>query len=250
MIHAAKASHIGTCLSMADILAVLYDTILKIDPKDPSWLNRDRFILSKGHGAAIYYAVLARCGFFSRKLLTEYSKNGSKLAGHVTHYGVPGVELSTGSLGHGLPLGCGIALTAKKDKEKYHVFILLSDGEMDEGSNWEALLFAAHHKLDNLTVIIDHNKLQGLGRVKDVLDLGSLADKGRSFGWGVKEIDGHDHGQLHATLGNLPLNKGLPSLIIAHTIKGKGVDYMEDKLEWHYKSPTDTQLKEAIRKLR
>ena len=241
MVHHAKASHLGSCLSMADLLACLYWNTLRIDPHQPDWPERDRFILSKGHGAAIFYATLAERGFFPVAELAEYEKPGSRLTGHVTS-GVPGVEISSGSLGHGLPVACGLALGAKRGALGFRTFVLLSDGELDEGSNWEAILFAPHHRLDNLTVIVDYNKIQSFGRVEEVLALEPLADKFRAFGWAVAEIDGHDMQQIVSALTNLPATHGKPTAIIAHTVKGKGVRFMEDKLEWHYKSPNAEQM--------
>ncbi len=249
MVRHANASHIGTCLSMTDLLAVLYGEVLRVDPAHPDAPDRDRFLLSKGHGAAALYAVLAERGFFPPGHLDTYCDDGSELAGHVTSFKVPGIELSTGSLGHALPVGTGMALVAKRGKLPYRVFVLLSDGELDEGSNWEAALFAAHHRLDNLVVVVDHNKIQGFGDVADVIGLAPLADKWRSFCWSVREIDGHDHGEIGDALANLPLDPGKPSCIIAHTVKGKGVSFMEDRLLWHYKSPDDDQLAEALREL-
>lgn len=248
MVHRANASHVGTCLSMADILAVLYSGVLRVDPERPDWLDRDRFILSKGHGAAAVYAVLAECGFFPKEWLDTYCQDGSKLAGHITH-GVPGVEASTGSLGHGLSIGCGMAAAGKRDGRPYRVFVMLSDGECDEGSTWEAVLFAPHHRLDNLVAIVDYNKLQAFGTVKEVLDLEPLADKWRAFRWAVLEIDGHDYEQIEDALTSVPLEPGKPSVIIAHTVKGRGVSFMENRLAWHYKSPNDEQLAQALAKL-
>ena len=245
MVYQANASHIGTCLSMADLLAVLYADVLRVDPTCPEWPDRDRFVLSKGHGAAVAYAVLAECGFLPREWLDDYCRDGSKLTGHISHY-VPGVETSTGSLGHGLSIGCGMALAAKRRKQNFRVFVLLSDGELDEGSNWEAILFAPHHGLDNLTVIVDYNKIQSLGDVKDVLDLDPLADKWRSFRWGVREIDGHDHSQITDALSATPFATGLPSVVLAHTVKGNGVDFMQNRLLWHYRPPNEAQLTEAL----
>lgn len=248
MVHKANASHIGTCLSMADLLAVLYSQILRVDTTDPGWADRDRFIMSKGHGAAIIYATLAERGFFPREWLDEYCEDGSKLGGHINHC-VPGIEISTGSLGHGLPIGCGMALAGKRGRKPYRVFVMLSDGELDEGSNWEAILFAPQHRLDNLIAIIDYNKIQGFGKVKEVLDLDPLADKWRAFRWAVREIDGHDYGQIEDALTNVPFEPGRPSVIIAHTIKGKGVGFMENQLAWHYKSPNTAQLAQALAEL-
>jgi transketolase len=243
MVAQAKASHLGSCLSVADLLAVLYGAVLRIDAQRPDDPQRDRLIVSKGHGAAILYAVLAEKGFFPVSDLASYGQNGSPLMGHVSHH-VPGVELSTGSLGHGLPVGCGLALAAQRDRADFGVYVVVSDGELDEGSNWEAILFAGHHKLDHLTAIVDYNKIQSFGTVKEVLDLEPLADKWRSFGWAVLEIDGHDHGAIRAALD--AEHSGRPRAILAHTIKGKGVAAMEGKLAWHYQSPDAKQLAEAL----
>ncbi len=249
MVHHAHASHIGSCLSMADLLAVLYQAVLRVDPKRPDRPQRDRFILSKGHGGAALYAVLAERGFFPLDWLETYCDDGARLAGHCTHHGVPGVEFSTGSLGHGLSLGCGVALAAKHDGVSCRVFVQLSDGECDEGSLWEAALFAPHHHLDNLIAIVDYNKGQGFGTVAEVLNLEPLADKWRSFGWAVREIDGHDHAQILDAFQAAPFEPQQPSVILAHTVKGKGVSFMENKLAWHYKSPTDEQLAAALAEL-
>jgi transketolase len=249
MVHRAQASHIGTCLSSADILAVLYHDILRIKPVEPHEENRDRFILSKGHGAAGLYAVLAECGFFPKAWLDTYCQDGSPLTGHVNHQGVPGVEVSSGSLGHGLSIGCGFALAGKRDRRPYRTFVLLSDGELDEGSTWEAALFAPQHQLDNLVAIIDYNKIQSFGAVKDVIDLEPLADKWRAFRWAVREIDGHDYSQITSALASVPFQSGKPSCIIGHTVKGKGVSFMEDQLAWHYKSPDEKQLAQALAEL-
>jgi transketolase len=245
MVHRVNTSHIGTSLSMADLLAVLYGRALRIDPARPDWPERDRFILSKGHGAAAAYAVLAESGFFPVEWLDTYCQDGSKLAGHLMR-GVPGVELSTGSLGHGLPVACGLALAGKRDGAVYRIFVMLSDGELDEGSNWEAILFAPQHKLDKLVAIVDYNKIQSFGRVADVLDLEPLAEKWRAFGWSVTEIDGHDHDQITQALCMVPHTPGRPTAIIAHTVKGKGVSFMENELAWHYKAPNDAQLSQAL----
>jgi transketolase len=231
------------------LLAVLYGEILRIDPELPLSPDRDRFLLSKGHGAAALYAVLAERGFFPKEKLASYCENDGELAGHVTSFHVPGIELSTGSLGHALPVATGMALVGKREAHEYRTFVLLSDGELDEGSNWEAALFAAHHQLDNLVVIIDHNKMQGFGSVADVIDLEPLADKWRAFGWAVQEIDGHDHEQVLQSLQGVPFESGKPSAVIAHTVKGKGVSFMENKLVWHYRSPDDELLAEALNEI-
>ena len=207
MVHAAKASHIGGCLSMADLLAVLYTRILRIDAARPDDPDRDRFILSKGHATAIMYAALAERGFFPLEELQTFCVNGSKLTGHISH-AVTGVEVSTGSLGHGLPIAAGMALAAKSDRRAWRVFCLLSDGECDEGSNWEAILFAPHHKLDNLIAIVDYNKIQSFGSVPEVLALEPFAEKLRAFGWYVVEIDGHDLEAIERTLGAVPERTG------------------------------------------
>lgn len=250
MINRSGGSHIGTSFSIADLLAVLYGKTLCVDPSDPMWPARDRFVLSKGHGCAALYAALAERGFFAFERLDTFYQNGSSLPGHASHSAVPGVEVSTGSLGHGLSIACGMALAAKRDEQSHRVFALLSDGECDEGSTWEPVLFAPHHGLDNLIAIIDYNKIQSLGRVEDVLNLDPLADKWRSFGWAVHEVDGHDIEQVDEVLFNIPLEKGSPSCIIAHTVKGKGVSFMENKLLWHYRSPQGEEFEAALAELR
>jgi transketolase len=242
MVHRARASHVGSGFSIADILAVLYGAIMQVDPQHPEWPERDRLVVSKGHAAAAVYAVLANRGFFPRQMLDGYCCNGSLLTGHVSH-AVPGVELSTGSLGHGLSVAAGFALAARLAGNKSRSFVLMSDGECDEGSIWEGALFAGHHRLANLVAIIDYNKIQSFGRVADVLDLEPFADKWRSFGWEVREVDGHDHAALRTAFEEAPRR---PMALICHTVKGKGVSFMEDRLEWHYKSPSDEQLASAL----
>jgi transketolase len=248
MVHRAKASHIGSALSISDIVAVLYGKILKLIPADPKAADRDRFILSKGHACVAVYAALAETGFFPREDLLRYGQDHSVLMNHISHK-VPGVEFSTGSLGHGLPFGVGKALAAKKLKESWRVVVLLSDGELGEGSNWEAMMFAAHHQLDNLVAIVDYNKLQSLTTVDQTLRIEPLADKARAFGWAVREVDGHDHGELQDALSYIPWETDKPSFLIAHTIKGKGVSFMENSVEWHYKSPSSEQLAQALEEL-
>lgn len=245
MVHAANSSHIGSCLSIAEILAVLYTRVLRIDPRDPGDPGRDRFILSKGHAAAILYAALAERGYFPLQDLGGYCRDGSALTGHVSH-GVCGVEVSTGSLGHGLSLAIGMAIAAARDRRDCRVWCLLSDGECDEGSIWEGVLFAPHHKIDNLVAIVDYNKIQSFGRVSDVLELDPLAEKWRAFGWHAIELDGHDCDALEQACAAVPAMPGRPTVIIAHTVKGRGVSFMENKLEWHYKSPSDEQLEQAL----
>lgn len=248
MVARAKASHVGGALSMADILAVLYGGVLHHRPNQPDWPDRDRFLLSKGHSCTALYATLALRGFFPVAELESYGRDGSRLMAHVSHH-VPGVEFSTGSLGHGLPFGLGKALAAQRDRKPWRVFALLSDGELDEGSNWEAILLAPQHRLDNLVAIVDYNKIQSLGSVPQVADLHPLADKFRAFRWATREVDGHDHAALHAALNSIPWEPGRPSCLIAHTTKGRGVDFMQDQLAWHYKSPDASQLADALRQL-
>lgn len=248
MTHRARASHIGSCLSMADILAVLYGAVLRFDRARPDWPDRDRLVVSKGHAAAIVYAALAETGFLPIEELDAYSANGGRLAGHVTKT-APGVELSTGSLGHGLPVAAGMALAAKRAGASWRGFCILSDGELDEGSNWEAVQFAQHFRLSNLVAIVDYNKIQSFGSVAEVSDLHPLADKFRTFNWGVHELDGHDHAALKAALTGPPPLTDRPTVIVAHTIKGKGVSFMEGQLAWHYKNPDAAQLEAALAEL-
>lgn len=232
---------------MVDILACLYGEILNVDPSDPSAPTRDRFVLSKGHGCASLYVALAEAGFFPEAWLETFYQNGSVLAGHVTQAGVPGVELSTGSLGHGLPVSVGMALSAKRRGMDYQVYCLLSDGECDEGSNWEAILFSAHHALDNLTVIVDYNKIQSLAPVSETLGLEPFVDKWASFGWDVVSIDGHD---VSAICGALRRQRtGQPRVIIANTVKGRGVSFMENSVLWHYRTPRGQEFDDALAEL-
>lgn len=250
MISRGGSSHIGSVFSVADILAVLYGSVLNLRPDEPTWPDRDRFILSKGHAGAGVYAALALKGFFSEERLKEHYQNGSVFSGHVSHKDVPGVEWSTGSLGHGLPVGVGIAKAAKLDDRNYRAFVVQSDGECDEGTTWEAALSAGHHRLDNLVVIIDYNKAQCYGMKKDVLDIEPLADKWKSFNWDVREVDGHDHAALKEVLGSAPFTKGKPSVVIAHTKRGKGVSFMEeDPILWYYRTPKGEEYEAARNEL-
>ena len=249
MTHQAKSSHVGSSLSMVELLAVLYGKVLRVRPEQPDWPDRDRFILSKGHGCAAYYAVLAEAGFFPLDWLDTFYQNGSRLAGHATHAYVPGIEISTGSLGHGLSVATGMALASKRDARPWRVFCLLSDGECDEGSNWEPILFAPQHHLDNLVVVVDYNKIQSLGTVKEVIDLEPFADKWRAFGWAVREINGHNLREIEETLTEIPFESGRPSCVIAHTVKGKGVSFMESKLLWHYRTPQGEEYEAALAEL-
>ena len=249
MTNLSGASHVGTSLSTVELLSVLYTKVLRVDPQRPDWSDRDRFVLSKGHGCAALYACLAERGFFPTVELNTFYQNGSHLVGHATHTGIPGVEASTGSLGHGLSIACGMALAAQRDKVGHRVFAMLSDGECNEGSIWESALFAGHQGLDNLVAIVDFNKIQSLGRVEEVLDLEPLGAKWSAFGWAVREIDGHDIDEIVGALESLPLERGRPYCVIAHTVKGKGVSFMEDKLLWHYRAPNDEELAQALAQL-
>lgn len=248
MIHRAKSSHIGSCFSMIDLLTVLYGRILRVDALRPAWSERDRFILSKGHACAALYAVLAEEGFFPKNWLDAFYQDGSVLGGHAMH-SVPGVEVSTGSLGHGLSLGCGMALAGKRGSQPFRVFALLSDGECDEGSVWEAVLFAGHHQLENLVAIVDYNKIQSLGSIGDVLDLHPFAEKWSACRWAAREIDGHNLEEIEFVLRQIPFERNRPSCIIAHTVKGRGVSFMENKLLWHYRSPSDEEFQAALAEL-
>ncbi len=248
--HAASlTSHVASSLSVTDILVALYFNILKINPRKPKDINRDRLILSKGHAASALFACLAIRGFFPEKVLDGYCADGGKLPGHASINCVPAVEASSGSLGHGLSIGVGMALAARHDRKKYRVFVVLSDGECQEGSIWEAAMFASHHRLDNIIVIVDYNKLQALGRSKEIVNLEPFVKKWQSFGWAVKEIGGHDIKGIIKMLKKIPFTKNKPSVVIAHTIKGKGVSFMEDKLSWHYKSPDQHEMSLALKEI-
>lgn len=238
----------GAAFSMADIMATLYGCVLNVDPANPAKPDRDRFILSKGHAGAAVYATLAETGFFPVEWLQTHYQDGSRLSGHVSHKGIPGVEFSTGSLGHGLGVAAGMAYAAKCREQLHRVFCLLSDGECDEGSNWEAILFAAHHRLDNLVAIIDYNKIQSLAPVAETMALEPFADKWRSFGWSVTECDGHQHDELVAALSG-PATSGQPTVVIAHTVKGKGVSFMEHSVLWHYRTARGEEFDAALAEL-
>lgn len=245
----SRGAHIGGCFSSVEILVALYFKVMRIFPKRPNDLARDRFILSKGHGVAALYAVLAEHGFFPKKLLATYCMEGSKLPGHASRGLVPGVEASTGSLGHGLSMGAGMALAAKRDGKQYRTFVLMSDGECDEGSTWEAILFAGHHQLDNLVAIVDYNKWQSFGRTKEVANLEPFVQKWKDFRWAARECNGHDFGALTRALGRVPFQKGKPSVLIAHTVKGKGWSAIEDTLKSHYLPPTADEYKAAVEEI-
>jgi transketolase len=227
---------------------VLYSGILNVDPAEPESLDRDRFVLSKGHAGGGLYAALAESGFFPvEKLLTHY-QDGSDLSGHVSHK-LPGIEVSTGALGHGLSISAGMAYAGKLREAGHRVFCLLSDGECDEGSTWEAVLFAAHHGLSNFVAIVDYNRIQGIAPVSEVIELEPFADKWTAFGWGVQEVDGHDHEALHRALAAVPFVVGKPSCLIAHTTKGKGVGFMENTVLWHYRIPRGAEFDAALAEL-
>ncbi len=243
------SSHIGSVFSIVDILACLYGQLLNINSELINDIKRDRFILSKGHAGAGVYATLAECGFFDIKLLETHYQDGSNLSGHVSHKNIPGVEFSTGSLGHGLSVGVGLAVSAKLDERKNNVVVLLSDGECDEGSNWEAIMFASHHKLNNLICIIDYNKIQSLDLVSNTLNLEPFTDKWVAFGWNVIEIDGHSIQSIIEGY-NLAIKSELkPTCIIAHTTKGKGVSFFENQVLWHYRTAKGEEYEKAKKEL-
>lgn len=237
MTHLSGGSHIGAILSVADIIAVLYSDIIRYDTNNPKSKERDRFILSKGHAGAAIYAALAESGFFDPAELKTHYQNGSRLSGHVSHH-VPGVDFSTGSLGHGLSAAAGMALSLKQDGSSSRVFVVMGDGECDEGSVWEAALFANHYGLANLVAIIDHNHMQSLDYCEKTIKIESLTDKWRAFGWSAVELDGHNHDELKKALKDGNFN-GNPTVIIANTVKGKGVSFMENDILWHYRFPHD-----------
>lgn len=237
MTHLSGGSHIGAIMSVADIIGVLYAEVLDFDVNNPKADNRDRFILSKGHAGAAIYAALAESGFFNTEELKTHYQNGSRLSGHVSHH-VPGVDFSTGSLGHGLSAAAGMALAAKQDGKSHKCYVILGDGECNEGSVWEAALFATHFSLDNLVCIVDHNKMQSLDFCDKTLSTTPLAGIWQSFGWNVIDIDGNDHTQCREAFKSIPAN-GKPTVIIANTVKGKGISYMENDILWHYRFPHD-----------
>ena len=240
----AGTGHLGPALGITDVMWILYSRHLQFDPENPSWPERDRLILSKGHSCLALYAILAKKGFFDEQLLSTYCRKlGTKLGGHPER-NLPGVEANTGSLGHGFNIGIGMALAAKADHKNYKVVTILGDGETQEGSIWEGAMSAAHFKLDNLVAIIDRNNLQVSNFVDQVMNIDPLADKWTSFGWGVREIDGHDYQQIDEALGTVPFIPGKPSVVIAKTIKGKGLPIAENKVEWHHKVPNAEEYRE------
>jgi transketolase len=240
--HSAKASHVGSALSVVDILAVLYAKVANISPDNVHEINRDRVIFSKGHAAAALYSILELTGFIDVGSMEQFCVNGSHFGGHVTHTGKFGVELSTGSLGHGLPYGLGIALGLKQISEKGKVFVIISDGECNEGTTWESALIANQFEVDNLVVLIDRNKIQSLGFTEEIMKLEPLGEKWEKFGWKVREINGHSHEEIEEAIKS----QSSPLCIIANTVKGKGVSFMEDQVSWHYKSLSDSELADAL----
>jgi transketolase len=249
-IYGANSWHLGSCFSVAEILSVLYFHELNIDPQNPDWADRDRFIMSKGHASAIWYAALAERGFFSKEELATYRRIGSKLQGHPDMKKVKGLDMTTGSLGNGLGLGAGMAIAAKMDQRDYRVYVLLGDGEIDEGAVWEAAMFAAHNKLDNLTAIIDYNRLQIDGTTKDVLNLEPLDRKWEDFGFATMVIDGHNVEAIMAAFEKSKGNKNAPTCIIANTIKGKGVSFLANIRESHWMKLDAAQYEQALGELR
>lgn len=238
MANRSGCSHIASVFSVADVMAVLYTDILSFDPKNPKWDERDRFVLSKGHAGASVYISLAENGFFDTKELLTHYRNGSRLSGHVSH-ALPGVDFSTGSLGHGLSAAAGMALAAKQDGKNHRVFAVLGDGECNEGSVWEAALFANHYRLENLVAVVDHNHMQSLDYCEKTLELEDFGKKWSAFGWNVIELDGHDHDALKNALSDTKNIGHRPTVIIADTTKGKGVSFMESDILWHYRFPHD-----------
>lgn len=243
MLESSRRGHLVSALSLVEILRVLYDDVMQYDPKKPNWPHRDRFILSKGHGCLALYVILAEKGFFPWAELWKFCQKDGMLGGH-PEIKIPGVEASTGSLGHGLSIGIGFALNAKYSKADYRTFVVVGDGETNEGAIWEAAMCAGKYGLDNLTVIVDYNKNQSYGSTFEVQDLEPFADKWRCFGFGVTEVDGHNVNDLKTVFSKLPLENNKPSVVICHTIKGKGIKHLENNLNWHHKSKvTDEELK-------
>jgi transketolase len=249
MLNRVGSGHTGGSLSTVEILTSLYFSTMKHDPKNPKWEDRDRFVLSKGHAAPALYAVLARCGYFDPEEFKSFRRLGSPLQGHPDMNTTPGVEISTGSLGQGLSIANGMAIGLKLDKKNARVYVLMGDGEIEEGQIWEAAMSAAHYKIDNLCALLDHNGLQIDGSVREVMNIEPISDKWRSFGWHVFEVDGHDMEAILDALHKAEKIKGKPSIIICETIKGKGVSFFENKVEYHGVAPTDEELEEALKEL-
>ena len=251
MTHISRGSHIGAIFSLAEIMATLYTGVLNVNPAEPKMTGRDRLILSKGHAGAAVYAALAERGFFDVEELSTHYANGSRLSGHVSHKGVPGVEFSTGSLGHGLSVAAGMALGGKKDQADWRVFCVMGDGECDEGSVWEAALQAHQYKLDNLIAVVDHNRMQSLDFCENTIALEPFTDKWASFGWNVMQVDGHDVAALRVAFEQAKANRGTdkPTGIIAETTKGQGVSFMENDILWHYRTPQGEEYEAALKEL-
>lgn len=249
MLTESKSGHPGGSLSACEILTALYFKEMNIDPKNPRWEGRDRFVLSKGHGAPVLYATLAEKGYFPKEELMKLRKIDSMLQGHPDMKGTPGIDMSTGSLGQGLAAANGMALAGKIDKKDYRVYALIGDGESQEGIVWEAAMFAAHYKLDNLTVFLDHNGLQIDGRNEEVMNIEPIDEKFKSFGWNVISIDGHDFEEIFEALESAKKATGKPTMIIAKTVKGKGVSFMEDQAGWHGKAPSKEEAEQALKEL-
>jgi len=246
MIEAGGRGHVGSAFSLVEMLRVLYDEVLRYDAANPRWAGRDRCVLSKGHGCLALYVLLAEKGFFPETELWKFCKSDGILGGHPEYGKVPGVEASTGSLGHGLSFGVGFALNARHERATHRTFVICSDGESNEGSLWEAALCAAKHKLSNLTVLVDYNKQQSYGTTYEVLDVEPFADKWRAFGFAVEEVDGHNPDELRAALKRVPFDAQKPSAIICHTIKGKGVSFVENNLNWHHKNKVTPEEVNAL----
>jgi len=249
MISNAEGGHIGGALSIADIMAVLYFHILKIDPENPEWEDRDRFVLSKGHASAAWYAALAESGYFPKEELLTFDHINSRLQGHPDMKRTPGVDMSSGSLGQGISAALGMALGARYLKKTYRTFVILGDGETQEGQVWEAAMAAAHYKLDNLIVILDYNKLQLFGQTNTIMNIEPVIEKWQVFGWNTIEINGHRINEIIQALENAVKFEGKPTIVVAHTIKGKGVSFMENKVEWHSLPPTKEQAEQALKEL-
>ena len=250
MLHNALESHIGSCYSCIDILTVLYNGVMNYDPKNPQMENRDKFLLGKGHAVAALYATLARVGYFPMEDLQLYCKNGTDYQGHSRRDFIPGIEVSAGSLGHAINIGTGMAYANRINNNPGRIFVLMGDGECNEGSVWEAAMFAAKFKLSNLIAIVDRNRLQAYGTDEEVLNMGDLAAKFRSFGWNAIDVDGHNYSELEDTLNNINTKTiGAPTVIIANTIKGKGISFMENKLEWHFYSPKEEHYIKGMEEL-
>ncbi|SDZ36571.1 transketolase subunit A [Proteiniborus ethanoligenes] len=246
MTHGAKSGHPGGSLSACEIMTTLYFKEMRIDTSNPEWKDRDRFVLSKGHATPVLYATLSQRGFFPKDELSNFRKIDSILQGHPDMKGIPGVDMSTGSLGQGLSAASGMALSAKLDNKDFRVYALVGDGEIQEGIVWEAAMLAAHYKLDNLTVFLDHNGLQIDGLNKDVMNVEPIDRKFEAFGWNVLKIDGHDFEQILEALDKSKNTKGKPTIIIAKTVKGKGVSFMENQANWHGTAPNDEQAQKAF----